>query len=816
MKCRLSALFLLVCLRSFPQAQTCPVNINYASGDLTHWYAYTGNNQNGNGPDAIKKIYDSTQATPYGTSGAKTIQEYNLPSVLGIRVLTYNTIDPFGGFSTLPVINGYSYNYSILLGSTAITRGNSLNGSGGGGYIRGVSYNISVPPGPATEPYTMTYAYAMVLENGTHISSEQPLISATLTTPAGVILCASPSYYLPTFNNTTGGTGRGATLDSATAIKNGFRVSNVRTPNPNADPNGAASGNVYLQDVWTKDWTEVTFDLSPYRGQQVSLTFEADNCRPGGHFAYGYIAIRNSCAGLMISGDSLVCNNTNLVFSVPALAGATYNWIIPDTWSIVSGGTSSIIHVKSSSDGGSISVREINSCADLKDTIQIKTLPSPKGGILDGSAAVCEGINSSSLNLTNYSGNIIHWLASSDNITWSVIPNNTPQFVAQNLNTTTSFRVMVGKGSVCPPDTSSAATVAVDLKSVGGELNPPLATLCAGQTIGETLLLTGNTGSVLNWQYSADGITWSDFNPVNNSNSDIVQGITASTQYRTIDKNGVCPADTSSIAGITFDPVAFPEAAITPADTTICFGTSASLSASIGVGTSFVWDAISAGDGIIGSTPFNFTNAVSPASSTDYILLVLNKGCPNPLLDTFHVNVLAPIIVDAGRDTSIVVGEPLQFKVSSSDPGPDTFSWFPATDLNDPAIADPVGIYNVEDYNIKYTVKVTSPNGCTGQGSIAVKVFKTKPDIFVPNAFTPGLTMNSIFRPIPVGISSIEYFRIYNRLGQLVYNTSSIGTGWDGMLDGKPQGAGGYVWTVKGTDYTGNVIAKKGTMVLIR
>jgi hypothetical protein len=49
----------------------------------------------------------------------------------------------------------------------------------------------------------MTYAYAMVLENGTHVSLQQPLISATLKTPAGIIVCASPSYFLPTFNDVT-------------------------------------------------------------------------------------------------------------------------------------------------------------------------------------------------------------------------------------------------------------------------------------------------------------------------------------------------------------------------------------------------------------------------------------------------------------------------------------------------------------------------------------------------------------------------------------------------------------------------------------
>jgi hypothetical protein len=50
----------------------------------------------------------------------------------------------------------------------------------------------------------------------------------------------------------------------------------------------------------------------------------------------------------------------------------------------------------------------------------------------------------------------------------------------------------------------------------------------------------------------------------------------------------------------------------------------------------------------------------------------------------------------------------------------------------------------------------------------------------------------------------------------LLYNTSHIGSGWDGYYNGKLQPVGGYVWMVQGTDYTGKRVSKKGTVVLIR
>jgi len=75
---------------------------------------------------------------------------------------------------------------------------------------------------------------------------------------------------------------------------------------------------------------------------------------------------------------------------------------------------------------------------------------------------------------------------------------------------------------------------------------------------------------------------------------------------------------------------------------------------------------------------------------------------------------------------------------------------------------------------------------------------------------------NDIFRPILVGISNLDFFRIFNRWGQLVYATTQNGQGWDGTLGGRPQETGTFVYMVQGKDYTGKIHFKKGTFILIR
>jgi gliding motility-associated-like protein len=99
---------------------------------------------------------------------------------------------------------------------------------------------------------------------------------------------------------------------------------------------------------------------------------------------------------------------------------------------------------------------------------------------------------------------------------------------------------------------------------------------------------------------------------------------------------------------------------------------------------------------------------------------------------------------------------------------------------------------------------------------LLVKVFKTLPDIFVPSAFTPGGVTNSVFRPLPVGIANFQFFRIYNRYGQLVFSTSQASRGWDGRVNGRVQDPGTFVWTVQGVSYQGRTIFHKGTVVLVR
>jgi gliding motility-associated-like protein len=277
----------------------------------------------------------------------------------------------------------------------------------------------------------------------------------------------------------------------------------------------------------------------------------------------------------------------------------------------------------------------------------------------------------------------------------------------------------------------------------------------------------------------------------------------ASTPYHVAARIGSCTADDFVI----ITTVPYPNANAGP-DDTICYNKSVILHGSHN-GSSFTWSPTSSLQNANTLDPIAF-----PSHTTQYILSVLaNAGCPKAGRDTVLVTVLAKIIPFAGNDTSVVVNQPLQLNAG----GGTSYQWIPSTGLNNPLIKNPVGIYGADIDSVRYTVLVFNAAGCVDSAHITVKVFKTIPYVFVPTAFTPnGDGLNDFIRPIAVGIKQINYFSIYNRWGQLLFKTSINGHGWDGKIDGVPQGSNVFVWMVSAVDYLDKPLFLKGTVTLIR
>ena len=90
------------------------------------------------------------------------------------------------------------------------------------------------------------------------------------------------------------------------------------------------------------------------------------------------------------------------------------------------------------------------------------------------------------------------------------------------------------------------------------------------------------------------------------------------------------------------------------------------------------------------------------------------------------------------------------------------------------------------------------------------------PLLDVPNAFTPGrFGQNSVINVRGFGIISMNW-KIYNRFGQVVFQSNSPGQGWDGTFKGTQQPLGVYTYTLDAVFEDGTKTTKTGDITLIR
>lgn len=221
------------------------------------------------------------------------------------------------------------------------------------------------------------------------------------------------------------------------------------------------------------------------------------------------------------------------------------------------------------------------------------------------------------------------------------------------------------------------------------------------------------------------------------------------------------------------------------------------------------------GDGTNGSG--QLVNHVYNQSGMYTVILQATPVTNCIINDPFFASHLVPIklnsvTVSAGRDTSTFFDVPIQLKAVGT-PANASFTWSPVTGLNNPFISNPIAVLRND---ITYMVSVIDNNGCIAADNIFVKVYGN-PEVYVPNSFTPnGDGKNDILKPLGFGLKKIEFFRIYNRYGQLVFETNSLSVGWDGTFKGKPQPAGVYTYMVKVINYRDWPVEQKGTSIIIR
>ncbi len=209
---------------------------------------------------------------------------------------------------------------------------------------------------------------------------------------------------------------------------------------------------------------------------------------------------------------------------------------------------------------------------------------------------------------------------------------------------------------------------------------------------------------------------------------------------------------------------------------------------------------------------------IASASSTNNVQLVVSNGiCTDSIAET----IILDNEVKASFEMEDFTCPEDKLAVTNTSTGSiDTWQWsygsIGSSSLEDP----PPFLFPTIGREVNYTVKLVVTNlalGCSDVVAKTVTVFDHC-NIDVPTAFTPNNDgLNDRFGPHNALKAENYEFKIYNRWGQLIFQSKNWKERWDGKVKGSLQSAGVYVWMLSYTHRDSKQsVFKKGTVTLIR
>lgn len=209
----------------------------------------------------------------------------------------------------------------------------------------------------------------------------------------------------------------------------------------------------------------------------------------------------------------------------------------------------------------------------------------------------------------------------------------------------------------------------------------------------------------------------------------------------------------------------------------------------------------------------NISNPVaSPTATTTFSVVISEKYCGKK--DTLQtvIEVLPVPLVKASSSNNITCSQPFSRLTALGNAR--SYEWSPALYLDNPKIYNPVA---TPSSNTNFVVTATDVNGCSSRDSVSVKVDFTGKILFeLPNAFTPnGDGINDCFGISNWGRMEKYDLKVFNRFGQLVFQSSDPAKCWDGTFKGKKQDADVFVYIVNAETDCG-AVTRKGVVTLIR
>jgi gliding motility-associated-like protein len=244
---------------------------------------------------------------------------------------------------------------------------------------------------------------------------------------------------------------------------------------------------------------------------------------------------------------------------------------------------------------------------------------------------------------------------------------------------------------------------------------------------------------------------------------------------------------------------------------TICLGGFVTLNATGGI--SYQWSPT-----VSLINPTAASPIATPTITTQYSVVITTTSslgtCTVMLTTDVIVTQASAFPISATANPSVVdLGNSSVLTLSASPTA--SVTWYPI------GSTAPINGYTVNatpPYTTTYTV-VIQRGPCIDTALVRVEVIEFgcfDTDVFVPNTFTPnGDGINDIMYARGHKLAEV-YFAIYNRWGEMVFETTDIKTGWDGNYKGRPADVGVFGYYVKIKCINGGENFRKGNITLIR
>ena len=291
-------------------------------------------------------------------------------------------------------------------------------------------------------------------------------------------------------------------------------------------------------------------------------------------------------------------------------------------------------------------------CAPTEDSIKITVFDKPVSGTITASSSSICYSNNVTFTLNNYTGNISKWQYRIDSSAiWKDIPVTTSTYTFNNALDTFLIRaIVVSNGTVCSSsDTTAPFLVNVSPVSIGGITHSD-TTVCAGNNSG-TVTLSGFTGSVSNWQYSTDSISWN--NIADSGNTYQYNNLTQTTWYRAVIQSGPCSSAFSAASKITV--LGAVSLAVAGNDQFFCNQDTALLNGNVPNSGYGLWKQISGSPVVIANAalPATEIRGMQPGNTYTFSWNISNNTCPASS-DTIHIYDY-PVLTDSIVNVSYAI-----------------------------------------------------------------------------------------------------------------------------------------------------------------